>query len=97
MLPGEPRKKYQYSINNLKVYRLSKLVLALTMEENRINPGYKYDLVKFNLDAVANTIITKSIYDIREEIACNYHLGDLASLKMHTCAQSQSMHDCRTA
>lgn len=63
MFTGKPRGKYQYFINNLKVYSVSKLVLALAMEANRINPSYNFDIVKFKLDSAANAIINKLIYD----------------------------------
>ncbi len=70
---GSEREKYQYFLDRLKVYKISKLILSMADEANRVNPNYQNYLVQFKLESAADQVVTKGNYDYREEIACGYH------------------------
>lgn len=70
---GSEREKYQYFLERLKVYKISKLILSMADEANRVNPNYTNYMVQFKLESAADQVVTKGNYDYREEIACGYH------------------------
>ncbi|ODM92626.1 Protein maelstrom, partial [Orchesella cincta] len=87
-LHGKDKKKYQYLLDSVKIYTLSRLVLALAKQANKMNPSYQNYVVDSKLDDLAESVITKGNYEYRPEIACSFHKSAMGILKMHNCAQS---------
>ncbi|ODN01211.1 Protein maelstrom [Orchesella cincta] len=79
--------KYQYLVDNLKLYNVNDLILAMNANAKEVNPSY-ISYLDTNLDKAAESVINKGNYDYREEIACPYHKSQMACMKMETCAQS---------